>query len=102
MGVEAAAWTVLDDHTVIGRCHDPVDTDPIVTFAEALAAIIGGTYPQARPGQQWYFGHPGEYERSRCASKGSHPAKTGQGDSGESGEQPRAAHHLRCAAEHDF
>lgn len=57
---QAAAWIVLDGTPIIWRGQDAVDTDPIVTFAEALSAIIGGTYPQAPPGQQWYFGHPGE------------------------------------------
>jgi hypothetical protein len=32
----------------------------VVAFAETLAAIIRGTYPQAPPGRQWRFGHPGE------------------------------------------
>jgi hypothetical protein len=57
---QAAAWIVLDDTPIIWRGQDAVDTDPIVAFAEALAAIIRGTYPQAPPGHQWYFGHPGE------------------------------------------
>jgi hypothetical protein len=39
-----------------------MDTDPIVAFAETLAAIIRGTYPQAPRGRQWYFGHPGEVQ----------------------------------------
>lgn len=57
---QAATWIVLDGTSIIWRGQDTVDTDPIVTFAEALAAIIRGTYPQAPPGRQWYFGHPGE------------------------------------------
>jgi hypothetical protein len=57
---QAAAWIVLDGFPIIWRGQDAVDTDPIVVFAEALVAIIGGTYPQAPPGHQWYFGHPGE------------------------------------------
>jgi hypothetical protein len=56
---QAAAWIVLDGTPIIWRGQDAVDTDPIVTFAEALAAIIGGTYPQALPGQWWCFGLPG-------------------------------------------
>lgn len=59
---QAAAWIVLDGTPVIWRGQDAVDTDPIVTFAEALASIIRGTYPQAPPGRQWYFGHPGEVQ----------------------------------------
>lgn len=57
---QAAAWIVLDDTPIIWRGQDAVDTNPVVAFADALAAIIRGTYPQAPPGQQWYFGHPGE------------------------------------------
>ena len=34
----------------------------LVAFAEAVAAIIRGTCPQTPPGQQWYFGHPGEVQ----------------------------------------
>jgi hypothetical protein len=59
---QAAAWIVLDGTPIIWRGQDAVDTDPVVTFADALAAIIRGTYPQAPPGQQWYFGHPGEVQ----------------------------------------
>lgn len=58
----AAAWTVLDGTPIIWRGQDAVDTDPIVTFAEALAAIIRGTYPQAPPGQWWCFGHPSQVQ----------------------------------------
>jgi hypothetical protein len=57
---QAAAWIVLDGTPVLWRGQDQVDTGPVVAFAEALAAIIRGTYPQAPPGRQWYFGHPGE------------------------------------------
>jgi hypothetical protein len=56
---QAGAWVVLDGTPIIWRGQDAVDTDPIVTFAEALAAIIGGTYPQAPPGRWWCFGLPG-------------------------------------------
>ncbi len=57
---QAAAWVVLNGAPVIWRGQDTVDTAPVVAFAEALAAIIRGTYPQAPPGHWWYFGHPGE------------------------------------------
>jgi hypothetical protein len=57
---QAAAWIVLDGSPVIWRGQDHVDTGPVVAFAGVLAAIIRGTYPQAPPGCQWYFGHPGE------------------------------------------
>ena len=56
---QAAAWIVLDSTPVIWRGQDAVDTGPVVAFAQALAAIIRGTYPQAPPGHWWYFGHPG-------------------------------------------
>ncbi len=48
---QAAAWIVLDAAPILWRGQDAVDTDPIVTFAVALAAIIRGTYPAgpARP-----------------------------------------------------
>ena len=39
-----------------------MDTEPIVASADALAAIIRGTYPQAPPGQEWFFGLPGEVQ----------------------------------------
>jgi hypothetical protein len=55
---QAAAWVVLDGKPIIWRGQDVVDIAAIVTFAEALGAIIGGTYPQAPPGEQWFFGHP--------------------------------------------
>jgi hypothetical protein len=51
---------VLDGTPVLWRGQDHVDTGPVVAFAEALAAIIRGTYPQAPPGRQGHFGHPGE------------------------------------------
>ena len=56
---QAAAWIVLDGTPTIWRGQDAMDTDPIVTLADALTAIIGGTYPQASPGQWWCFGLPG-------------------------------------------
>ena len=56
---QAAAWIVLDGAAILWRGQDAVDTDPIVTFADALAAIIRGTYPQAPPCHWWYFGRPG-------------------------------------------
>ena len=56
---QAAAWVVLNGTPIIWRGQDAVDTDPVVTFADALAAIIRGTYPQALPGQWWCFGLPG-------------------------------------------
>lgn len=59
---QAAAWAVLDGTPVIWRGQDVMSTRPAVTFAQALAAIIRGTYPQAPPGHQWYFGHPGEVQ----------------------------------------
>jgi len=62
---QAAAWIVLDGHPVIWRGQDRVDTGPVVAWAEALAAIIRGTYPQAPPGRQWYFGHPGQVRTIR-------------------------------------
>lgn len=57
---QAAAWTVLDGTPVIWHGQDTVGTGPVVAVAEALAAIIRGTYPLALPGHWWYFGHPGE------------------------------------------
>lgn len=59
---QAAAWIVLGGIPIIWRGQDAMSTDPIVTFAQALAAIIRGTHPQAPPGQWWYFGHPGEVQ----------------------------------------
>ena len=59
---QAAAWIVLDGSPILWRGRDPVDTDPIAAFADALAAIIRGTYPQAPPGQWWFFGLPGEIQ----------------------------------------
>jgi hypothetical protein len=56
---QAAAWIVLDGTPIIWRGQDAVDIDPIVTFADAVIAIIRGTYPQAPPGQWWLFGVPG-------------------------------------------
>jgi hypothetical protein len=51
-----------DGTPIILRGQHAMDTDPIVAFAEAVAAIIRGTCPQTPPGQQWYFGHPGEVQ----------------------------------------
>ncbi len=56
---EAVTWTVLDGTPVIWRGHDAIATGPAVAVADALAAVIRGTHPQAPPGQEWYFGHPG-------------------------------------------
>ncbi len=53
---QAAAWIVLDGMPIRWRGPDSVDIDSIVAFAQALAAIIRGAYPQAPPGQEWYFG----------------------------------------------
>lgn len=68
---QAATWIVLDGAPIIWRGQDAVGTEPIVIFAEALIAIIRGTYPQAPPGHQWYFGLPGEVRT----------IQTGQGNS---------------------
>ena len=57
---QAAAWIVLDGKPILWRGRDPVDTEPIVAFADAMAAIIRGACPQAPPGQWWFFGLPGE------------------------------------------
>jgi hypothetical protein len=46
---QAAAWIVLDGTAILWRGQDPMDADTVVTIAGALAAIILGTYPQARP-----------------------------------------------------
>lgn len=46
---EAAEWIVLDGKPIIWRGEEAVDIGSIVALADALAAIIGGTYPQARP-----------------------------------------------------
>jgi hypothetical protein len=59
---QAAAWIVLDGTPILWRGRDLVDTDPIVAFADALTAIIRGTYPQAPPGEWWFFGFPGEVQ----------------------------------------
>jgi len=59
---QAAAWIVLDSSPIIWRGRDRVDTGPIVAFADAMAAIIRGTYPQAPPGEWWFFGLPGEVQ----------------------------------------
>ena len=56
---QAAAWIVLDGTPVIWRGQDRVDTGPVVALAEALAAVIRGTYPRAPPGRQGHFGYPG-------------------------------------------
>ena len=69
---QAAAWIVLDGAAILWRGQDAVDTDPIVTFADALAAIIRGTYPQAPPGHWWYFGRPGEVQTIQMTSE-THP-----------------------------
>ncbi len=66
---QAADWIVLDGTPIIWRGQDAVDTDPIVTCADAVAAIIRGTDPQAPPGQWWLFGVPGGYRRSRWTSE---------------------------------
>ena len=53
---QAAAWIVLDGKPILWRGRDPVDTWPMVAFADAMAAIIRGTYPQAPRGYWWFFG----------------------------------------------
>jgi len=58
-GQQAAEWIVLDGKPIIWRGEEAVDIGSIVSFADALAAIIRGTYPQAPPGHRWYFGVPG-------------------------------------------
>jgi hypothetical protein len=62
---QAAVWIVLDSTPVLWRGQDHVETGPVVAFAEARAAIIRGTYPQAPPGRK-----PSTACRSRCV-KGS-------------------------------
>jgi len=54
----AHACVVLDDMTVIWRGNEPMSTEPVVTFGHALAAMAAGTYPEAPPGHQWFFGTP--------------------------------------------
>ncbi|MGK8491346.1 hypothetical protein [Nocardia asiatica] len=53
---EATAWVVWDDLTVNWRGTEPISTTPAVNFADALIAILRGTYPEAPAGHQWYFG----------------------------------------------
>jgi hypothetical protein len=53
---EAAAWIIMDDLPVHWRGNAPISTNDAVEFAEALIAIVQGTYPQAPSGQCWYFG----------------------------------------------
>jgi hypothetical protein len=56
---QAAERIVFEGKPIIWRGQEAVDIGSIVTFADALAAIIRGTYPQAPPGHRWYFGVPG-------------------------------------------
>jgi len=66
---QAAAWIVLDGSPILWRGRDPVDTEPIVAFADAMAAIIRGTYPQARTASGGSSASPAGSGRSRCASE---------------------------------
>jgi len=52
---EAARWIVLDDLPVIWRGDEPIETAPVVEFADAVVEIVRGVHPPAPPGRQWYF-----------------------------------------------
>ncbi|MBS2964842.1 hypothetical protein KGA66_17425 [Actinocrinis puniceicyclus] len=53
---EAAAWIIMDELPVHWRGTAPISTNAAVEFAEALIAIVSGTYPEAPSGRRWYFG----------------------------------------------
>ena len=67
---QAAAWIVLDGTPIIWRGQDVVDTDLIVTFADALAAIIAAHTRRPRPASGGASASRAGYRRSRCASEG--------------------------------
>ena len=56
---EAVQWRVLDNHTVLWRSADAVDTAPIAELGEAIIQLLRGTLPSPPPGTWWYFGLSG-------------------------------------------
>lgn len=53
---EAAVWIIMDDLPIHWRGNAPISTGAAVEFADALIAIVHGSYPHAPSGQRWYFG----------------------------------------------
>jgi hypothetical protein len=56
---EAAAWEVLDGHSVIWRSALVMDTAPIVELGEALTALVQGSLAYPPAGSRWFFGASG-------------------------------------------
>jgi hypothetical protein len=57
---EAAAWKVLDGHTVIWRPAPAVTTAAIAELGSAIIGLIHGTLRNPPDGTWWLFGLPGE------------------------------------------
>jgi len=67
---EAARWLVLEEHPIIWRNQDSIETAPIVAFASELIEIIHGTYPRPPEGTWWFLGSPGETKTIRMGTQG--------------------------------
>ena len=59
-GAEAAAWEVLDGHTVIWRSAPAVATYDIADLGDAIMGLVRGTLPTPPDGTWWLFGLPGD------------------------------------------
>lgn len=57
---EAAAWEVLDGHTVTWRSAPAVATNDIADLGEAIIGLVRGTLSTSPAGTWWLFGLPGD------------------------------------------
>jgi hypothetical protein len=67
--VEAAAWEVLDGHTVIWRSASAVATYDIADLGDAIIGLVRGTLSTPPDGTWWLFGLPGDPRTIKMDSK---------------------------------
>jgi hypothetical protein len=56
---EASRWVLLDDHTVLFRGKDPIDTGMAADLGTALVALLRGQLAAPPVGTSWLLGAPG-------------------------------------------
>jgi hypothetical protein len=66
---EAAAWEVLDGHTVIWRSVPTVATCDIADLGDAIIGLVRGTLPTPPDGTWWLYGLPGGPRTIKMDSK---------------------------------
>jgi hypothetical protein len=52
---EVESWQILEDYRIFPRGHDPIPSEAIARFGDAVVQLLEGTLAPAPAGRWWFF-----------------------------------------------